>query len=441
MESVLAAHEKDFLIEPLSLTVGNQANYVVSRRSSSIFSSVNSAAPGGVNQLKWNISSSSEWADPSTACISFVVTNTAAIATQGQPDPQMRPATVAPHCLFNRLQIRIGGSALIEDIDDFGRLTEQFTRLVPNEKRMNEEALGFGLESPGTPLVGGSHKAQPIPAQGSRRVYMKLPMSGIFGAMTKYLPLFALGGNGVEVILSLAPAADATVASEGAVARSQQYTLTDARFEIDMVQLDSQLQQGYSDNVLRGGSLLLHTKLWDQTLVYVNPTNAGAFDVTLNKSISRLATVFASFAEELTPVQIAAGEMYVNTFRQYPQAAESLTSYITIGSKKYPDFPSEGVKAHFWKLINALGIQRSLAHSVNADVVSYGTNCFVAGYDVEKCPHVMSSGENVQGGQEIGLHFKNFRGADGTQVPKRCWVALHHEAIIEIRSSGVHLLS
>ena len=52
-------------------------------------------------------------------------------------------ATVGAHCLFNRLQVRLG-STLIEDIQEFGKLTEIMEKLsMSPQKRMDQEQLGF----------------------------------------------------------------------------------------------------------------------------------------------------------------------------------------------------------------------------------------------------------------------------------------------------------
>ena len=133
----------------------------------------------------------------------------------------------------------------------------------------------------------------------------------------------------------------------------------------------------------------------------------------------------------------------MNTFKCYPAAYEKLESFATIGSKRYPEFPVKGITGHFWKLTQALGIAKSIAHSVNTDVDSYAADSFVLGIDFEKCPMVASSGVNTQGGAEIRLSLKNFTNdlADAARrSPQRAWVCLHSEAIVELRATGAHLL-
>ena len=373
------------------------------------------------------------------------------------------PATPGCHCLFERYQCRIA-STEIENIEHYGRTCEAFTRLIPTEKKLNDGALGFGtvmqqyavtdatagnrrpLE--GSLLKSGDIQAIAIPAAGRKKCFMKLPLSGIFTANQKYLPLWSMGGGGIEVSLTLAaadqavishPTPPATGVQGAAGSGSTTYHLENIRMEVDMISIDSALQEQYSRNMLEGGSLTLHTKLWNVTQVFLGAQNAGAFDVSVSKSLSRCATLFANFSEEIAaPVQ-ATGTMYVNTFKMYPAAKETMESHVTVGSKRYPEFQNKSVAAHFWRLISALGVAKSLPHSVSTDVDSYGSNSFMLGTDLEACPLVASSGINTTGGQEIALHCSGFN--DGANILRRCWMCLHYEGIVELRASGAHLLT
>ena len=449
MEALLSASE-DILIPPLSLGLDKGASYITNRRQATYFSSVPSASYTGVQTVKFNVASMTEFADPESLILSFDVVNDGA-----QP---LTAATVGAHCLFERYQCRISATE-VENIDHYARTVESFTRLIPSEKRMNDGALGFGTQvtmTAAAPALDGNaaaaaaypvspnlfqaqdHKAKPIGANGRKRVFMKLPLSGVWTANQKYIPLWALGAGGCEILLSLARPENATVHTLNGAAQSQQYHLEDIRCEVDLVSIDSELMERYSRNLQEGGSLMIHTKLWNVTQVFVQP-NAGDFEVTLSKALSRLATMFMNFAPELTQDEQQAGRMYANEFIMYPEAYETLESFVTVGSKRYPEFAVKGVTAHFWKLLSSLGVAKSLAHTVNTDVESYCRNSFVTGTDFEKCPLVASSGINTQGGSEVRASFEGFTDGAGSS-PRRAWVCLHSEAIVELRATGAHLL-
>ena len=284
---------------------------------------------------------------------------------------------------------------------------------------------------------------------------MKLPLSGVFGgANSKYLPLWALGAGGIEISLSLEDVKQsmiqgALVGAGPEVTNSQRLHLEDIRLECNMITLDSSLQEQFSRNLMEGGSLMIHSKFWDCTNVFLGPDNAGNFDVSLSKSLSRLATSFFSFSEELTDAQIRDGTTYVNNFRMYDHCKETIESHVTVGSKRFPEFPVKSTQGHFWRLVSSLGITKSLPHSINVDVEAYKTNTFCIGADHEMVPLVASSGINTQGGQELKLHVKNMSGAlaganaaqTRERTIRRCWACLHYEGIIELRATGASLLT
>ena len=65
MESLLSANE-DILIPPLSLGLKPGAAYIQNRRQASVFSSINQASPQGVQNIRFNLSSTVEWCDPAS---------------------------------------------------------------------------------------------------------------------------------------------------------------------------------------------------------------------------------------------------------------------------------------------------------------------------------------------------------------------------------------
>ena len=143
MEALLSSGgpQTDVLVGPLKYGLDPQGSYVTQRRQSTTFSNVNSASPAGVKTITINVGSSSEWLDPSTALLSFLITNT-------DGTNALFPATVGAHCLFDRLQVRLG-STLVEDIQEFGKLTEIMQKLsMSPQKKMDEGQLGFGTVNP-----------------------------------------------------------------------------------------------------------------------------------------------------------------------------------------------------------------------------------------------------------------------------------------------------
>ena len=236
MEALLSSGgpELDVLVGPLRFGLDEMGSYVQQRRNATTFSNVNSASPAGVKTITINCGSSSELLDPSTVLLSFLITNT-------DGTNALWPTTPSVAYVFDRLQIRLG-STLVEDIQDYGKLAHIMTNLsMSPQKKMDMAQLGFGTQAAsanGSYLVADQHDAQTIAANSSKRVYMKFDLSGLFSnAKGSWVPLFALGGQGLQLQLSLAPANQAMSISDSGVTYSRGYSLSDIRLLSDMCSL------------------------------------------------------------------------------------------------------------------------------------------------------------------------------------------------------------
>ena len=240
MEALLASHNEsgtgEHLVGPLKFGLDAQGSYVASRRQSTTFSNVNLASPEGVKTITINVGSSSEWLDPSTLLLSFLIKETANAHS-------LFPATPDPSCLFSRLQIRLG-STLVEDIQEYGKLSDIMTKLsMSPAKKMDLYQMGFGArpaQSSNSYFEADNHLARLITKNESKRVYMKFNLSGLF-TQEKWIPLYALGGQGLQIQLTLAEAKKAVVVSNGGVTYSHAYQLSDIRLLADMCTLTGEL--------------------------------------------------------------------------------------------------------------------------------------------------------------------------------------------------------
>ncbi len=143
-------------------------------------------------------------------------------------------------------------------------------------------------------FLADQHDARTIAASGSKKVYMKFDLSGLL-SQYRWIPLFALGGQGLQIQLDLAPAVDAMIISSSGTTYSQSYTLTDIRLLADMCSLSGELQDSYNAALLNGTSLKMPIKSWEVLVNYLPSDSAGSFDVAISKNYTRLATLFAVF--------------------------------------------------------------------------------------------------------------------------------------------------
>jgi len=219
--------------------------------------------------------------------LSFLITN-------NDTTNALWPATVGAHCLFDRLTVRLG-STLCEDIQEFGKLTQIMTTMSASPaKKMDMGQLGFGTAAAtvnGSYFLADQHDAQTIPASGSKRVHMKFDLSGLF-SQHRWIPLYALGGQGLQIQWTLAPAVQAMIISNAGTTYSQNYTLSDIKLPAMMKSLSGELQESYTAALLNATSLKMPIKSWEVLTNYLPADSAGSFDIAMSKNYTRMASLF-----------------------------------------------------------------------------------------------------------------------------------------------------
>ena len=177
METHLQSVE-DSLIESLSFKLPNSANFINDRRSVTFFpTGGNEFTPQGVKLIKFMIAGT-DWLDPSTVRVQFRLTN------RDVTDP-LQLVSPLPAQLFRRLRILCGGQ-VIEDIDYYNRVYHMVHSLLPSERRLNDDAEGFGVSQTqrATTLDFPKRIPPPIWGDGNRVVLFPL-MCGLFN-QTKF---------------------------------------------------------------------------------------------------------------------------------------------------------------------------------------------------------------------------------------------------------------
>ena len=94
---------------------------------------------------------------------------------------------------------------------------------------------------------------------------------------------------------------------------------------------------------------------------------------------------------------------------------------------QYPDAPIQGYTQAYWRTLQALGIANSSAHDIGVDFRSFSNDHFAVMLTTEKVDGVVSSGQNLQGGQECRFSVKNC--ATASSKTRRCYFALEYDCI------------
>jgi len=436
MESILSGGQ-DFLLPGLSYDLsGDQASYVVSRRQSQINSNVPTAGPNDVRQVTFNIADPSGFLDLSSLCFQWTVVNSHATAA-------LQPLSAVPHCCWSRMILSIS-SAVAEDIQLMSRLEEQLNRFLPLEKRRAASAMGFGLAS-GTEN-GADHLARPVAANGGEQRVVWRPLSSGILNSGKLFPGMLLGASGLKITLEVPAASE--IARDHAN-DSQTFSYKELVCHIDSLQLEESISSQYANMLLSGRSIMIPYQTWDNTLQHLT-VQSGSQTCNIAKNFTRLATVFASLAQE-EPVVTAnlagvQGKLQ-NQFYLGDQAAGDVESFITINNKRMPDFNTIGTQMHMKRLLSAMGTYSSVAHGSNINDVAYGcvkgtaAKSWVAGFDLEKAAHhgASSSGESLATGGILSVNLLKVGSAAAS--PSRAYINCLYDCVAELKDTGCFVYS
>ena len=135
-----------------------------------------------------------------------------------------------PICIMRRLRVLVGGVEC-HDIQDYGRVVQMFSNLLPCNRKMNDVIEGFGSDTR-PQLIGdratlsNPKQNKPIPANEYRRVLSQI-MAPLLTSSGRLLPLALMGGVIIEMELDAYDAcfdADAGFPSSVASVDCRQYT-------------------------------------------------------------------------------------------------------------------------------------------------------------------------------------------------------------------------
>ena len=436
MEAILAASspDTDVLSPSLNYKLDPTGSWCLARRASTTFALGSSYSPDGVKMLSFAFGSTTEWMDPTTLIFSAEFENL-------DSANEAFPATPDPHCLFERMDIRLGGQ-LIESVTDVGRCNELFTRLTMSpQKKVNLAQTGFGTAIPSAEPDWSSaqnHEAKKIPGSGTKRIFWKANLSGLLTS-SRWCPLFSLSGQGLVVNWFLADVNESllgpTITGDSAT-YSQQYRLKDCKAFVDMMTISDQLQEEFNAQLLSGVDLKIPIKKIESIYSYIpSAVTNSKFDIPMSRAYTRLCTLFASFVKE-PPGNTK--DRLCNSFYMHTGSAETFQYNLQLGTRKSLDNDSVGFSEAWYRLLHALGMSGSLAHSTGVTFADYSTNSFALAVDTEKIAHLASSGENLSNTSVIQLKIAGF-GTQAADLPSRCHLVAQHDCVISIRDTTVEL--
>ena len=191
-----------------------------------------------------------DWLDPSTLRIQFRLNNK-------DLTKNLHPLNPLPATFFRRLRILCGG-IVVEDIDFYNRVYNMVHTLLPTERRMNDYAEGFGLcQGFGSNYNGRLHHSgigfdagNESPTVQDNRIVLFPLLCGIFN-QPKMLPLRFL--QGLQIELEVVNNFTDPILSSSEY--STTWSISEPQVKCDVVTLDNQLDNEYTDHLMQGKSL------------------------------------------------------------------------------------------------------------------------------------------------------------------------------------------
>ena len=228
------AGSDDQLIAGLHFAGRNTASYITSRQNISFApQTASNFKPSGSRLMRFSLADQQGWLDGGTVRLIFKLTN---LHVTGS----LQPIVDSPASMFRRMRLIANGSAVIEDIEEYGRVHQLFSELLPSQRRYNDitEAWGgaFIASGPDSPV----HPDE-IETDGERTVVVHLMSS--FLSQGKMIPL-----SMVPVILEL----ELGGLDDCFLGTDNQWEISRPRLVADVLSVESTLMNSFAAHTLSG---------------------------------------------------------------------------------------------------------------------------------------------------------------------------------------------
>ena len=445
----------DQLIPGLSFAPGGGASYITARNNISLYpTGSNSYSSNGTRVVRINVSSDAgQWIDPASAFLFFKVNNKDASAQTATEITRLQPLG-GPHVFWSRARLLLQGQ-VAETIDFPGRLMEQLLRLSPETFQKQYAGHGFGLQVPNPDESTDLRQQRRLTPSQGKTVAMPLSLFGLF-AQHRYLPVgFAMN---MQIELTVQSGSDCcrsgtSVAGGVTTTYTNLFEISDVIMRCDAITLDSQLQESYQQMSLTR-SLSIPYKTWHHT-VYSQTGNADSVTVAMQRSVSRLCTVFVTFmsAERDTLKDVN----YFPSVEGQPDGFDgshpllttdctpdekSIQYEMVIDGQRYPTAQVQTTVEAYTALIRGLGMAGQTSHAVGVGGRYFETTDFAICQDFEKHLGSALSGKNLRGGSQLLINLKGLAPSGIPSADKivKIYVCAQIDCIAELSSGGVTIL-
>jgi hypothetical protein len=336
----------------------------------------------------------------------------------------LQPICDSPASMFRRVRVIGNGSAMIEDVEEYGRVHQIFSELQSSGKRYNDHAEGWGSEDLHPATFNRPGQPDVIPENSARTVVVRLLSS--FLSQGKAIPL-----NMVPLVLEL-ELADADQAFAGT---GNSWYITQPRLIGDVLTLDNALQNSYASHILQGKTLpfMMHGLY---SLRATIPPGSTLYSLPIARGFTRLSTVYFTFHDSTGKwVDVFNSIVDTSTSTDNTTNTDRCAWNITVGADRYPEFDCDSVQESWYRL-RAAQLMHTGKDSFSISPYQCRTGKFIGAMNLEKAlGQAGHSGVNTRSGSQLTL---NFRG-----LPTRIntiHVILHYEQAVNVSAAGIEVL-
>ena len=229
---------------------------------------------------------------------------------------------------------------------------------------------------------------------------------------------------------------------------NEQFSISNAFLQTDLVSLDNDLHNKYVAHLLDGKELPItyNTYICQSNQV---PDGSSSINTTVVRSVSKLAAAFISFNKS------GVGDTHVmkeyNNFYHpmynlnyqdsgYYNSDLDLEFQLQLGSKLYPEYPCRSLTQAFYYLRKALNLPLFHQHHLSIEYSAYRVDKFIFAMDFEKVPDSSYTGINTKAGQQLLIRVKPIGSMVTANMPDTIYITLVSEQILSIRDAGVQIL-
>ena len=263
--------------------------------------------------------------------------------------------------LFFRRARLICGGQVIEDIDDFNRLSLMLTDLMPEDDQHDIACEGFGnfdfVKSEEAQLSDDrkAYRQDGYDLSGnvnlSRRVMFK-PVLGLFNQEKLIPPRYCPIQIEFELVNQQADAV-ITETSNG-FQNDVNWDISDIQCKCDLLELDSSLSNEYASHLLSGKSLPINFNTW-------NHTNQSTgldkhFSAHITRAVTRLKNIFITLHKPDNVTYKQVNDFYHPcTINGQLNIANEHSYQVQVGSKLIPEYPVNSLSESYSQLKKTVG--------------------------------------------------------------------------------------